>query len=93
MRELFCLRAKILIKQNKLKIPQKSYDTFSLKKFKDELKERLLDLKVFTKEDASEFFAKYLRRFDDELEETKYRNIELKRKRSSSSRLGESVLC
>merc|ERR1711973_912426 len=53
--------------------------------FQNELKEKLVDLKDFTRENAREFFQNYLHRFDDEINEIELRNIELKRKTQSNS--------
>ena len=55
--------------------------------YQDELRERMADLKDFTKADAQEFFTKYLHRFDDELNQAMETNQMLKRK-TTGSKLG-----
>jgi hypothetical protein len=60
--------------------------------YQDELRERMADLKDFSKADAQEFFTKYLHRFDDELNETMETNKILKRKQTGS-KLGIFSIC
>ena len=59
----------------------------TFKWFQDEMRERLVDLKDFSKADAQDFFRKYLHRFDEELNQISETNQILKRK-TTGSRLG-----
>ncbi|CAG5097330.1 Oidioi.mRNA.OKI2018_I69.XSR.g15028.t1.cds [Oikopleura dioica] len=52
--------------------------------YQDEMRERLVDLKDFTKADAQDFFRKYLHRFDEELNQISETNQILKRKTTGS---------